>query len=163
MDETSNSALDLTVNPAVKKLLDFAKTKKVITWDNVVEYLGQDFVNSDELMEPVLKLLKDIDREPIETGIIGQESEDGNDLVDESGDDDDVVQEDDTISEIEKAEKAAAKNKLVNSDKDSSVDDPIRLYLREIGKENLLSAEQEVELSKTMEQGNNIIKDVIKN
>ena len=77
--------------------------------------------------------------------------------------DDDIVSEDDeTISEIEKAEKAS-RNKLVNSDKDSSVDDPIRLYLREIGKENLLTAEQEVELSKTMEQGNNIIKDVIIN
>ena len=58
---------------------------------------------------------------------------------------------------------AASKSKLVNSDKDSNVDDPIRLYLREIGKENLLTAEQEVELSKTMEEGNNIIKDVIKN
>ena len=55
-----------------------------------------------------------------------------------------------------------SKSRLVNSDKDSSVDDPIRLYLREIGKENLLTAEQEVELSKQMEDGNNIIKEVIK-
>lgn len=31
---------------------------------------------------------------------------------------------------------------------ESSGDDPIRLYLREIGRENLLTAEQEVELSK---------------
>ena len=52
---------------------------------------------------------------------------------------------------------------LVNNNKDSSIDDPIRLYLREIGKENLLTAEQEVELSKKMESGENIIKDVIKN
>ena len=43
------------------------------------------------------------------------------------------------------------------------MDDPIRLYLREIGKENLLTAEQEVELSKRMEEGENIIKGVIKN
>ena len=167
MDETSNSALALATNPAVEKLLEFAKQKNVITWDDVIEYLGQDFVNQDELMEPVLKLLKDMNKEPVETGIIGQdEPEDDIDgeeddlMLDQ--DDEDVVQ-DDTVSEIEKAEKAVSKSKLVNSDKDSGVDDPIRLYLREIGKENLLTAEQEVELSKTMEQGNNIIKDVIKN
>ena len=38
----------------------------------------------------------------------------------------------------------------------------MRLYLREIGREHLLTAEQEVELSKKMEDGENIIKDVIK-
>ncbi len=170
MDETSNSALALATNPAVEKLLEFSKTKKIITWDDVIEYLGQDFVNQDELMEPVLKLLKDINKEPVETGIIGQDDESQDEMEDDEDDDsmildqddDDVVEEDETVSEIEKAEKAS-RNRLVNSDKDSSVDDPIRLYLREIGKENLLTAEQEVELSKTMEQGNNIIKDVIKN
>ena len=35
--------------------------------------------------------------------------------------------------------------------------------MRDIGKENLLSAEDEVTLSKTMEDGNIIIKNVIKN
>jgi len=52
---------------------------------------------------------------------------------------------------------------LVYSEKETVIDDPIRLYLREIGKENLLNAEQEVELSKRMEEGENIIKGVIKN
>ena len=37
------------------------------------------------------------------------------------------------------------------------------MYLREIGKENLLNAEQEVELSKKMEDGEHVIKEVIKN
>ena len=52
--------------------------------------------------------------------------------------------------------------KVLHNDKDSSVDDPIRFYLREIGKEHLLTAEQEVSLSKKMEQGENIIKGVIR-
>ena len=51
---------------------------------------------------------------------------------------------------------------MIVGDKDAAVDDPIRLYLREIGKENLLTAEQEVELSKKMEEGEYIIKDVIR-
>lgn len=51
---------------------------------------------------------------------------------------------------------------ILGTDKgDASIDDPIRLYLREIGRENLLTAEQEVELSKKMEEGSRIIKEVI--
>jgi len=170
MDEKSSEALVMS-NPAIAKLVEFAKSKRFITWDDVIEYLGQEFVNSDELMEPVLKQLKDINREPVETDIVGVDDVPEDELVDDEEDDgimlddeDDDVGGDDETAEIEQAEKklAASKNRLVNSDKDSSVDDPIRLYLREIGKENLLTAEQEVELSKTMEQGNNIIKDVIK-
>ncbi|MFA6783993.1 MAG: sigma-70 factor domain-containing protein, partial [Sphaerochaeta sp.] len=53
-------------------------------------------------------------------------------------------------------------NTILGTDKsDTSGDDPIRLYLREIGRENLLTAEQEVELSKKMEDGALIIKEVI--
>ncbi len=160
-----------TIDSAIEKLLEFAKTKPFITWDDIIERLGQDFVNQDELMEPVLKELKEINREPVETGIIGVD-EPGADDVEESDDDEDSLMlenddedapQDDSVAELEKAEKAAAKSKLVNSDKEANVDDPIRLYLREIGRENLLTAEQEIELSKAMEDGNNIIKDVIKN
>ena len=161
--ENDKTAQGLMSNPAIEKLLEYAKTKSAITWDDIISYLGQEFVNSDDLMEPVLDLLKEIGREAIETDIIEQEVDDGmeDDLILET-DDDLVTDDDETISEIEKAEKAS-RSKLVNNDKDSSIDDPIRLYLREIGKENLLTAEQEVELSKTMEQGNNIIKNVIIN
>ncbi len=159
------------LNAAVEKLLDYAKTKTILTWDDVYHYLGQDIANSDELMEPVLKKLKDINREPVEPDILGDEdadmSGDEDDIILDQDDDDDVSQSDENeVEEIESVEKnlaAVQKNKLVNSDKESNVDDPIRLYLREIGKENLLTAEQEVELSKKMEEGNNIIKDVIKN
>lgn len=57
---------------------------------------------------------------------------------------------------------SSRRSNILGSDKgDSSVDDPIRLYLREIGRENLLNAEQEVELSKRMEEGAEIIKEVI--
>ena len=150
-------------NPLIEKLLEFGKSKSIITWENVTDILGQDFIHTPE-MENVLRLLEENKIQLIETDVIGidEPTDDGDedDIMLEQ-DDDDLVQ-DDTVSEIEKAEKAATKNKLVNNDKDSNIDDPIRLYLRDIGKENLLTAEQEVELSKQMEDGNNIIKDVIK-
>jgi len=72
------------------------------------------------------------------------------------------LEEEDINLEIEEVKPGKDRKKLIYSDKESSVDDPIRLYLREIGKENLLTAEQEVELSKAMESGENIIKGVIK-
>ncbi len=171
MEETS-------INPAVKKLLDFAKDKPFVTWDEATDILGQDFVNSPD-MENVLKFLTDNNIQLVETDLISDEepepdmpdsqedvdvSEDDDDIILEQEDDEDVDGANDEIKEIENFEKDSenAKSRLVNSDKDSSVDDPIRLYLREIGKENLLTADQEVELSKQMEDGNNIIKDVIK-
>ncbi|MCY1151804.1 MAG: RNA polymerase sigma factor RpoD [Sphaerochaetaceae bacterium] len=54
------------------------------------------------------------------------------------------------------------KKSTVLSNSKGDVDDPIRLYLREIGKEKLLTAEDEVILSKKMEEGNAIILEVIK-
>jgi RNA polymerase primary sigma factor len=59
------------------------------------------------------------------------------------------ILEEDTSSDEEAPEEnkkpeETDRKRLVYSDKDSSIDDPIRLYLREIGKENLLTAEQEV-------------------
>ena len=172
MEEISN-------NEAVKRLLDFAKNKPFITFDDAADILSQDFVNSPE-MENVLKILEQEGIQIIETDLLQDKDEepdpdevsdddvdvddDEDDIILEQDDDDDIVQKDSEVEEIENAEKlASSKSRLVNSDKDSSVDDPIRLYLRDIGKENLLTADQEVELSKQMEDGNNIIKNVIKN
>ena len=106
-------------------------------------------------MEQVLQLLAKQNVEIIESGLELDEDEDDEDVSVEDDEDDEPLDD-------ESGDDDSDRSRLVNSDKESNVDDPIRLYLREIGKENLLTAEQEVELSKTMEQGNNIIKDVIK-
>ncbi|MCR4733679.1 MAG: RNA polymerase sigma factor RpoD [Treponema sp.] len=165
MEEIGNNS------EAIQKLLDFAKNKPFVTWDEATDILGQDFVNSPS-MESVLKLLNERKIQLVEPDLISQEEQDDEPDVEEDDDDsiileqddDDDVPSDSEVEEIENAEKlASSRTKLVNSDKDTNVDDPIRLYLRDIGKENLLTAEQEVELSKKMEDGNNIIKDVIKN
>jgi RNA polymerase primary sigma factor len=149
--------------PEVLKLLDYAKDKQLISWDEINEILSQDFVNSPK-MENVLQLLTKNNIQILE--------EDTDDIEDNSTEEDDDEDEEEDLKEesdeksdsdrISKLPASQNRHRLVNSDKESSIDDPIRLYLREIGKENLLTAEQEVILSKKMEDGENIIKNVIK-
>ncbi|MFP3042992.1 RNA polymerase sigma factor RpoD [Treponema primitia] len=130
---------DMALDPAVVKLIEYAKEKKTLSYDELSDFLPENIVNSDKI-EQVLILL---DANNVQ-------------LIDE-----DILGEDEAEPQVRKKEEAE-KKRLVYNEKESSVDDPIRLYLREIGKENLLTAEQEVELSKQMESGENIIKGVIK-
>ena len=128
---------DLQSDPAVLKLIEYAKEKKLLSYEELSDYLPEHIANSEK-MDQVLVMLNANNVQLIEEDI---------------GNDDEP--------EIRKAPDVE-KKRLVNNDKDSSVDDPIKLYLRDIGRENLLSADQEKELSKQMEDGENIIKDVIR-
>ena len=127
---------DLELDPAIAKLLEYARAKKSISFDELSDFLPEHILNSEKI-DGILALL--------EANNIQLEEEE-------------IQIEDEAAIKEEEAEK----KRLVYNDKESSVDDPIRLYLREIGKENLLTAEQEVELSKSMEEGENIIKGIIK-
>ena len=126
------------IDPAVVKLIEYAKQKKVIFFEELADYLPENIANTDKI-DQVLALLAENNIQVVE---------------------EDLSDEEYTEPETRKAE--SEKKRLVYSEKESSVDDPIRLYLREIGRENLLTAEQEILLSKQMEDGENIIKGVIK-
>ncbi len=119
--------------------------------------------------------LDDLDDEPIivEGATSGVSDGSDDDSVDITGDDDGIIDEDELDLDKEDDEDLEDEDedeneedddnkKLVFNEKEASIDDPIRLYLREIGKENLLTAQQEVELSKQMEEGEEIIKNILK-
>lgn len=129
---------EAVTDPAITKLLEYAKVKKTLSYEELSDFLPEHITNSDKI-EQVLALLEANNVQLIE--------------------EDSASDEEDTAKEQNNSKK---KGDGAN-DKDSSlVDDPIRLYLREIGREHLLTAEQEIELSKQMEQGENIVKGVIK-
>ena len=154
-DDVEEEGDELEQDPLVKKLIDYASSKQIISWDEITEILTPEFVNSPK-MESVLQLLTKNNIQVMEEDDLLDEDED------DSDDEDDVENEGD-ISDEDGKDGDLNKHRLVANDKDSGIDDPIRLYLREIGKENLLTAEQEVTLSKQMEDGLNIIKKVISN
>ncbi len=132
------------IDPAVEKLINYAKEKQAITWDELNELLPESVSKSSDKMDQVLALLE----------------QNGIQLIEEA--DDDIADEGKNGAD---AKKDGDSKKLISNsgEKDTAADDPIRLYLREIGRENLLTAEQEVELSMRMEEGENIIKNIVKN
>jgi len=151
---------DLANDPAIIKLLEFAKTKGTVTFDEVRDLLPEELVNTEKLDEVYGVLSKQgvtIEEEVLEVVPPEEEEEEAFESEEETFEQDSSGQEEDIDPE------ADFKKKLNYNDKDATIDDPIRLYLREIGKENLLSAEMEVILSKQMEDGENIIKRIVKN
>ncbi|MBQ9539426.1 MAG: RNA polymerase sigma factor RpoD [Treponema sp.] len=156
MDSADESEDALDDN--VKKLIEYARNKLLISWDEINEILSPEYVNSPK-MDNVLQLLPKYNIQIMDESdslLEEEEEEEAEELEDDA-----AVVEDEVALE-NKVDDIGKRRFVEGSDKDS-IDDPIRLYLREIGKENLLTAEQEVILSKEMEDGQNIIKDVIKN
>ena len=161
----SENSDDPCADPAVTKLLEYAREKESISFEELSDFLPEYIVNNTDKIEPVLALLEANKVQVIE------------ELPEETVHDD-VPTEEDTVSLEEHAlpdepeapdalplpkQPAPEKKRSDSADKKGSlVDDPIRMYLREIGRESLLNAEQEIELSRQMEEGENIIKGVIK-
>ena len=67
-------------------------------------------------------------------------------IVDDDDDDDEIILTEEDDVEVEKIDLSVPDG--------VSVEDPVRMYLKEIGKVPLLSAEEEIELAQKMETGN---------
>ena len=135
---------NLRDEPEIERLLKIAKPKRQVTYDELSETLSPALIESDRI-EDVLSLLAEHNIQVIEPS------------------EEPPAKNGHTAAEVAKAQAAGDRSRrVIVGEKDAAVDDPIRLYLREIGKENLLTAQEEVDLSMKMEHGENIIKDVIR-
>src|SRR5689334_23500519 len=130
--------LDLS-DAAVKKMIKQAKKRGFVTFDQLNEVLPSD-QTSPEQIEDIMSMLSDM-------GINVTEADD-------SGDDDEKDEggDDETDNElVEVTQKAVTEVK--KSEPGERTDDPVRMYLREMGTVELLSREGEIAIAKRIEAG----------
>ena len=135
--ERDSPLLDLS-DQAVKKFLKAAKAKGYVTLDQLNAVLPSEEVLPDQI-EDIMAMLSDM-------GINVVESDEGEESAeaDDSGDDDE--------SRALVPQNALAKSET-KSEPAERTDDPVRMYLREMGSVELLSREGEIAIAKRIEAG----------
>ena len=129
--------LDLS-DAAVKKMIKQAKKRGFVTFDQLNEVLPSD-TTSPEQIEDIMSMLSDM-------GINVSEAEEAD------SEDEKEEAEDDTDNElVEVTQKAVTEVK--KSEPGERTDDPVRMYLREMGTVELLSREGEIAIAKRIEAG----------
>jgi RNA polymerase primary sigma factor len=109
-------------NQKIKDLIALAGDQGYLTYDDINEAMPESVVNADEF-DGIVILLRGMDIEVIES------------------------------SEVEKFKEAADKEERAKQAQRMDVlDDPVRMYLKQMGQVPLLTREQEVEISKRIEE-----------
>ena len=129
--------LDLS-DAAVKKMIKQAKKRGFVTFDQLNEVLPSD-TTSPEQIEDIMSMLSDM-------GINVSEAEEADSEEEKEEADDDTDNE-----LVEVTQKAVTEVK--KSEPGERTDDPVRMYLREMGTVELLSREGEIAIAKRIEAG----------
>lgn len=123
-------------NPALKRLLNRGKTRGYITYDELNEALPQDQLSSDQIDESMNMIsemgISIVDGDDVEEGALDSQftRRDFEDFEEES-------EEEDTLS--------------------GRTDDPVRMYLREMGNVELLTRDGEINIAKRIESGKEML------
>src|SRR6476659_3275606 len=141
--QDSGDAPLIDLNDAsIKKLIARAKKRGVITYEELNEALPQDQMSSEQI-EDVMSAISEMGVNIVET-------------ADDADDDDDepAPQEDEVDPLDDGGPRPAAATKKEPTDR---TDDPVRMYLREMGAVELLSREGEIAIAKRIEAGRDIM------
>ena len=125
-EEGGDGPLMDATRAAVKKMMQKARERGYITYDELNQVLPQDQVSSEQIEDVMAQLS--------EQGITPIESEESDDNDNE-----------------EEGESKPTGN--LNDDDIGRTDDPVRMYLREMGSVELLSREGEIAIAKRIEAG----------
>ena len=129
----SDNELSSVEKKLIKELVSNGREKGFVTIDEINESLG-DETPSPEQLEKIFNIFAEMDIEVID-------SEKKMDIV--SDQTDSATELDNETSELN-----------LDPGIDNSTDDPVRMYLREMGSIQLLSRDGEVEVAKRIEKGN---------
>ncbi|MFA6219889.1 MAG: RNA polymerase sigma factor RpoD [Erythrobacter sp.] len=140
---------------SIKKLISKAKKKGYVTYDELNDALPQGEMSSDQI-EDIQSALSDMGVQIVETDEDAEAAEEADGDVDEiaaaNGDDDD--DDGDDGDKPAKKTSATATRKLAVGER---TDDPVRMYLREMGAVELLSREGEIAIAKRIEAGRDMM------
>jgi RNA polymerase primary sigma factor len=125
----------------VKKLISMGKEKGYLTYDELNSTLPAEMVSSEQLNN-LMTIFGEMDIEIID----GSEGERYQKMMAEG---------EEAVDEVEEIEEAEEPEKEIDLTPGvlSRTDDPVRLYLKEMGSVALLSREGEIEIAKRIEEG----------
>ncbi|MCJ1959786.1 RNA polymerase sigma factor RpoD [Novosphingobium mangrovi (ex Hu et al. 2023)] len=138
-DGTDAPLIDLN-EASVKKLIARAKRKGYITIDELNEALPQDQMNSDQIED-----------------IYAAINEMGVNIVE--NDEDAQNEDEEEVEEVDSSDDTSPKPAVETKKKETveRTDDPVRMYLREMGAVELLSREGEIAIAKRIEAGRDMM------
>jgi RNA polymerase primary sigma factor len=124
--------LAIEVQSRIRELIKLAKEQGYLTFDDLNEALPEGITDADEL-DLILTRLRRMEIDIIEASEVDRYKDGKKDAGEEE----------------EEEEKAEAKLDIL--------DDPVRMYLKQMGQVPLLTREQEVEISKRIEEAENMV------
>jgi RNA polymerase primary sigma factor len=133
-EQDADSSLDMS-QAAVKRMIADARERGYITYDQLNQVLPPEQVSSEQI-EDVMSMLSEMGINVIENDDAEEAGAEGGDLVEVS-----------TSREV-----AVSTTTTETLDR---TDDPVRMYLREMGSVELLSREGEIAIAKRIEAGRN--------
>ncbi|MDE1466802.1 RNA polymerase sigma factor RpoD [Aurantiacibacter sp. D1-12] len=126
---------------AIKKMIAKAKRKGYITYDELNESLPSGEMSSDQI-EDIQSALSDMGVQIVESAEEAEEDDDGPEEIAPTG----------SGSQAADAKKNVPEKKKSTAG-EGRTDDPVRMYLREMGAVELLSREGEIAIAKRIEAG----------
>ena len=143
--ETSDAPLPLLdlSDAAVRKMIKLAKKRGYVTHDQINAVLPSEEVTSDQI-EDIFAMLNEMG-----INVVEQEENESEEALEEAREE---AEEDESEGELVEVTRATPA-KSERSEPGERTDDPVRMYLREMGSVELLSREGEIAIAKRIEAG----------